>query len=556
MKLIDLPVELLQNISSFLSQADLYAVALTSYDLHEICYPILWEAISFIDQFPTFGIDPSLPHSNGPQLASPDICYACTISAPRVVTSKLIASKYRCYHNRHNSFRLFLDALERGEISPETGKLVKVLSIFDVRGTEAMAKLIARLARSKPRQSLENVESVQLFVANSSLKPIDLMARFLRSTDRFYLIQDTVRNPIQLTRLMANKSPGFFETLRWVDITVCATDSMGVINNMLAKMVNLELLCISNSHPEFRLDRETFACMTKLVRFKVAGEIVSTLKSFKASDLLQVTTSVKFDLSLHDDSTQGYMGRLEEAIKHMNSQNFQFEHIQSCSFLWSHVGSWNQVFNSPAAVNFLFPNVTKLELWLAKYEQEKDLIRACPRLKQLLLKEISLQSLDFILDTHPQLESLSFSMVTPEVGEAPKHLIVEEGLETVGKLNSLEKGTKYVKLLLNTIQKFRRLEFLAIGYQEVTGSGLSGADLYSSLRRCSSLAQVALMIPTKGFYGARSKLYRAYKDDSSGIMAYFTEGRYIYIGKLCYNALYLDVPNFKHSMESIQSDVE
>ena len=556
MKLIDLPVELHQNISSFLNQPDLYALCLTCHGLLEICYPILWEAVSFVDQFPTFGIDPSSPASNnGPQLASPDICYACTISAPRRVTSKLIASKFRCYHSRHNSFKLFLESVENGTISRSTCALVKVISIFDVRGTEAMAKLIARLARSAPRMCLENVTNVQLFVANASPKPIDFMARFLRPFDKFYLIQDTVRNPMLLTRLIANKKPEFFYTLRWLDITVGPNDDIWFINSLLCKMVNLEFLYISNAqNPDFQITSQTFKSLTKLVRFKVSGEIVTTLKSFQASDLLPVTTSVKFDLSLQDDTTNAYLQHLEETMKHMNNQNFAY--IESCSFLWSHVGSWNQVYNSQVSVKFEFPNVTKLELWFAKYEQERDLIRACPRLRHLMLKEISIGTLEFIHKIHPNLTSLSFSMVTQEGGSGtqdqsqysyqyphhgPPHSQYAHRL-----LSTPETATKYTKLLLSTIQKFRNLEFLAIGYQEVTGGSLAGQDYYNCLKECHHLAQVALMIPTKGFYGARSKLYKAYKDDPSGIMAFLTEGRYIYIGKLCYNALYLDVPNFKH----------
>lgn len=236
-------------------------------------------------------------------------------------------------------------------------------------------------------------------------------------------------------------------------------------------------------------------------------------------------------------------------MKHMTNQ--KFEYIESCSFLWSHVGSWNQVYNSQVPVKYYFPNVTKLELWLAKYEQEKDLIRACPQLKQLLLKEISIQSLEFIQALHPQLTSLSFSMVTPEGTDQQQYQPTQHP-QFKNKLLP-EKATKYTKLLLTTTQKFCNLEFLAIGYQEVTGGTLTGEDFYSCLQECRHLAQVALMIPTKGFYGARSKLYKAYKDDPSGIMTYLTEGRYIYIGKLCYNALYLDVPNFKHSIELNES---
>lgn len=642
MKLIELPVELHQNVSSFLSQTDLYALARTCRQLHNVCYPILWEAISFIDQFPTFGIDPSAPYSNGPQLASSDICYACTISAPRPVTITLIASKFRCYHNPRNSFRGFLDAIENNTIREPTCRLVKVISIFDVRGTDAMAKLIARLARHKPRSYLGNVTNVQLFVTNSSVKPIDLMARFLRPTDKFFLIQDTNRNPMQLTRLIANKTPGFFYTLRWLDISVGSENSntnsnnhgnnnsisidnddeedINFVNGLLEKMVNLEFLCISNrtnsGSSRFKVAATTFAALTKLVRFKVSGEIVTTLNSFRASDLLPVTTSVKFDLSLQDDTTTAYMAYLEECIKHMDdggggssgsssgngsdnktngagtgtgkgkgnkNHQFLFQHIESCSFLWSHVGSWNQIYNSRVSVKFWFPNVTKLELWLAKYEQEKDLIRACPKLKTLILKEISLQSLKFIQETHPQLTSLSFSMVTPESSDIAieqrqqqqKHMDGDGGAgggappvrtnnQRLHLLSSLAAAaSQYTILLLTTIQQFRNLEFLAIGYQEVlqatstsTSGGmgsnssgtLTGEDFFKCLRECDKLAQVALMIPTKGFYSARSKLYRAYKADESGIMAFFTEGRYIYIGKLCYNALYLDVPNFKRSM--------
>lgn len=557
MRLLDLPVELHQNISSFLSQPDLYALSQACHDLYDVCYPILWEAISFIDQFPTIGIDRSVPASHaGPQLASPDICYACTISAPRPVSSGLIASKYRCYHSQFHSFQRFLEGLEEGEISLATSRLVKVLSIFDMRGTFTMTKLIARLARTKPRNALENVSSVQLFVTNSSPKPIDSVARFLRPTDKFYLIQDTMRNPMQLTKLISNKKAQFFYTLRWLDITIGTEDDMRFVNGVLQNMVNLEFLCVASGYnPGFHIDKATFAALTKLERFKVSGEVVTTLKSLQAASLLPVTKSIKFDLSLHDDTdaTHWYQAQLEEALQHMNDQ--RFEHIESCSFLWSHMSSWNRVYISQyipqVPVKYTFPNVTKLELWLAKYEQEKTLIRACPRLKQLLLKEISLESLEFVVKCHPQLKSLSFSMVTPEgdteLPEEYSHLSPSDRQHQL--LYSPEKATMYTKLLLTTLQKFKYLEFLAIGYQEVTAGKLTGEDFYWRLRECIHLAQVALMIPTKGFYSARSKLLKTYKDDASGIMSFFTEGRYIYIGKLCYNALYLDVPNFKHSME-------
>lgn len=561
MKLLDLPVELHQNISSFLPQQDLYALSQTCHALHDVCYPILWEAISFVDQFPTFGIDHAAPVSSmGPQLASPDICYACTISAPRQFTEGLIASRFRCYHSQYHSFRRFLDAIEDDTISDQTCLHVKVLALFDMRGTEAMAKLIARLARKKPRARLDNLKSVQLFVANSSPKPIDFMARFLRPTDKFYLLQDTMRNPMPLTRLISNKKSAFFYTLRWLDITVGLYDDMSFVNAVLQTMVNLEFLCVANGYnPEFHIDRATFAALTKLERIKVSGEIVTTIKSIHAADLLPVTKSIKFDLSLQDDTTHGYIAHLEEAMRHMETQ--EFEHIESCSFLWSHVGSWNQVCTSEFPIKFVFPKVTKLELWQAKYEQERDLIRACPNLRQLMLKEISLQSLEYIQKCHPQLTSLSFSMVAPEGdggngnGEGNTKPYEDQDLHPRERqhrlLYSPEKATMYTRLLVTTIQKFRQLEFLAIGYQEVTGGMLAGQEFYTRLKDCGRLAQVALMIPTKGFYGARSKLYKTFKDDPTGIMAFFTEGRYIYVGKLCYNALYLDVPNFKHSMESL-----
>lgn len=538
MNLTQLPVEITENIASFLMQKDLLAFSRVCHEIYDITYRILWEAIAFIDQFPTVGLD---------QLDfTPDMCYACTISSPKPVTNLLIGTKFRCYHSVHSSFKCFLAQLANGEISSPTCQLVRVISIFDFRGTEAMTNQIKTLSQPDIRNCLVNVSNIQLFVANYAARPVNYLVRFLRTTDKFYLIQDTMRNPVRLTMLIKDKGTLFFQILRWLDVTISDDDYVDNFNSVLSSMINLESLYIGNAckisqnrnNGGFRLYRSTFAAMRHLERFRVSGEVVSTLMGIEAADLLPVTTSVKFDLSLQDDTTAEYLQTLEVTTAYMKTQTF--EHIRSCSFLWSHVGSWNQVYSSAAPVKLYFPRVTKLELWLARYQQERDLIESCPNLNQLILKEVSLQSIEFVQHACPQLRSLSFSMVNPELPSTA--------------------SVAYTRKLLHALAGLDYLEYLAVGYQEVTAAELTGEQFLDCLSDCARLAQVAFMIPTKGFYGARRRLFEAFFQQpvgttdkagssdtgaSSRILEFVTEGRYIYIDKMSYNALYLDMSKLK-----------